>query len=185
MTDAFDEEEVKKGICSEVDYPYLQTQGTCAADTCTPVPGSIVKDRVDVVPRKNNALVAALDVQPVTAAMVATDPQLKFYKSGIYQVADCGKVTKKEGDENCNMIYEGQDVCFPDVGHGVLVVGYGTDETVTGDVKTFFKVKNSWGSHWGEDGYFRLARYETDKTDPLENWGECAILSLLSYPVVE
>merc|ERR1719253_253688 len=149
MMDAFVEEEVKKGICSEADYPYLATQGTCAAQDCTPVPGSIVKDRFDIIPRKNAALAQGLDSQPVTAAMVATDPTLQFYSSGIYSVEGCGRVTKQKGDEKCEMVYEGQDVCFPDVNHGVLVVGYGRDEKATGDLKTYFKVKNSWGPKWG------------------------------------
>mmetsp|Transcript_26803 Transcript_26803/g.34325 ORF Transcript_26803/g.34325 Transcript_26803/m.34325 type:complete len:487 (+) Transcript_26803:44-1504(+) len=185
MTTAFEEEEVKKGLCSEVDYPYLQTQGTCASDACSPVPGSLVKNHVDIVPRKNNALKEALKTKPVTAAMVASDPMFQFYHSGIYSVEGCGKVTKQMGAPDCNVLYEGQDVCLPDINHGVLVVGYGEDDTVTGDVKTFFKVKNSWGEKWGDGGYFRLARYEVDKTDPMENWGECAILTLLSYPVME
>merc|ERR1719172_52247 len=50
MVTDFDEEEVKNGICAETDYPYLQTQGTCASSMCTPVPGSIVKDHVDIAP---------------------------------------------------------------------------------------------------------------------------------------
>ena len=185
MTTTFQEEKVKKGICSEADYPYLQTQGTCSTEMCTPVPGSIVKDEVDVVPRKTNALKEALKVQPVTAAMVASDPMFQFYSKGIYSAESCGKVTKDLGDEDCQMLYEGQDSCLPDINHGVLVVGYGTDETATTDVKGYFKVKNSWGEGWGEKGYFRLARGEEDKTDPKENWGECAILTLLSYPVMQ
>lgn len=185
MTTTFEEEEVKKGICSEVDYPYLQTEGTCSADLCTPVPGSIVKDQVDIIPRKTNALKQALKVQPVTAAMVATDAMFQFYSSGIYSAEGCGKVTKKMGDKDCETLYEGQDTCLPDINHGVLVVGYGTDNSATTDVKGYFKVKNSWGEGWGEGGYFRLARWEEDKTDPTENWGECAILTLLSYPVMQ
>lgn len=185
MTTTFEEEEHKHGICSEIDYPYLQTQGTCSSDLCAPVDGSIVKDHVDITPRKNNALVEALKVKPVTAAMVATDPMFQFYKKGIF-TSDIGKVTKEMGGEDCNMLYEGQKVCLPDINHGVLVVGYGKDDTVTNtETKTYFKVKNSWGEAWGEGGYFRLARYEVDKTDPLDNWGECAILTLLSYPVME
>mmetsp|Transcript_8165 Transcript_8165/g.12310 ORF Transcript_8165/g.12310 Transcript_8165/m.12310 type:complete len:467 (-) Transcript_8165:135-1535(-) len=185
MITAFDEEEVKTGICSEADYPYIASQGTCARNDCTPVPGSIVKDHVDVTPRKNNALKEALNTKPVTAAMVASDVTFQFYSSGVYSVEGCGKVTKEMGADDCNILYDGQDVCIPDINHGVLVVGYGTDETVAGDTKTFFKVKNSWGEGWGEEGYFRLARYEEDPTDPLTNWGECAILTLLSYPVME
>ena len=185
MTTTFEEEEIRKGICSEADYPYLQTQGTCSSALCAPVPGSRVKDHVDVVPRKTNALKEALKVKPVTAAMVASDPMFQFYKEGIYQVDGCGKVTQEMGSMGCNVLYENQDTCLPDINHGVLVVGYGKDDTATTDLKTFFKVKNSWGDSWGEGGYFRLARYETDPTDPMSNWGECAILTLLSYPVME
>lgn len=183
MTTAFDEEEGKKGICSEVDYPYLAIDGSCSSSMCTPVPGSIVRDHVDIIPRKTHALMEALKVKPVTAAMVATDPMLQFYSSGIYD-SDYGKVTKEFGDPKCMILYEGQDVCLPDINHGVLVVGYGEDDTATTN-KLFFKIKNSWGDFWGENGYFRLARKETDPTDPLTNWGQCGILTLLSYPVME
>lgn len=185
MITAFEEEEVKKGICKEVDYPYLETQGTCSSDLCTPVPGSIVKDKVDIVPRKTKALKEALKVKPVTAAMTANDPMFQFYKEGIYSAEGCGRVTKHPDDKDCNMIYDGQDVCLPDVNHGVLVVGFGTDNSVENGVKDYFKVKNSWGSGWGEGGYFRLGRWDSDKTDPMENWGECAILSILSYPIMQ
>lgn len=145
MTTTFDEEESKKGICSEVDYPYLQTQGTCSSDMCTPVSGSIVKDHVDIVPRKTNALKEALKVKPVTAAMVGSDPMFQFYKSGIFQ-SDYGKVTEEMGSPKCMILYEDQDVCLPDINHGVLVVGYGRDDMATTDVKLYFKVKNSWVS---------------------------------------
>ena len=46
--------------------------------------------------------------------------------------------------------------------HGVLVVGV-TDN--------FWRVKNSWGTSWGEDGYIRLARGNT-----------CGLCEKASYP---
>lgn len=39
--------------------------------------------------------------------------------------------------------------------HAVTVVGYGTDPATGVD---FWKIKNSWGNYWGEQGFIRLQR---------------------------
>jgi len=51
--------------------------------------------------------------------------------------------------------------------HGVLAVGYNKNET-------YWKVKNSWGSSWGEEGYIRLEK----GTDT------CGIARQPSYPTM-
>merc|ERR1711972_50345 len=48
------------------------------------------------------------------------------------------------------------DACFPYAagdGRAVKIVGWGTDNGVD-----YWKVANSWGASWGEEGYFRILR---------------------------
>ena len=55
--------------------------------------------------------------------------------------------------------------------HAVLVVGYGTSS----EGEEFYKIKNSWGDDWGEDGYVRLAR---------NRHNHCGVAKRPVYPVV-
>merc|ERR1712023_323831 len=62
--------------------------------------------------------------------------------------------------------------CGNKLDHGVLLVGYGTDKGVD-----YWKVKNSWGPSWGEEGYVRIERGLTGD-------GQCGIKAGASYPNV-
>merc|ERR1712159_415236 len=55
--------------------------------------------------------------------------------------------------------------CGTNLDHGVLAVGYGDG---------YFKVKNSWGSSWGEAGYLQIS----------DKGNTCGIHSDASYPTV-
>jgi cathepsin X len=72
---------------------------------------------------------------PLACAIAADDKFYFGYKGGIYSTT-----TKAESD------------------HVITVVGWGkTDEG-----QEFWIVRNSWGSHWGENGFFRIEMHKNN-----------------------
>jgi C1A family cysteine protease len=50
-------------------------------------------------------------------------------------------------------VFDGQ--CTTEMNHAVDIVGYGLDAP---SGKLFWLMRNSWGSSWGDQGYFKLIR---------------------------
>lgn len=150
MDQAFQWEKTNDGLCKLVDYPYTGETGTTCLTSCKVVPGSKVKSYTDVL-STDHALMSALAKQPVAVAIEADQSSFQFYSSGVLTKA-----------------------CGTHLDHGVLAVGYGTSE----DGIDYYKIKNSWGTTWGEEGYIRLERGGDQEK------GQCGILSSPSYPNV-
>jgi len=134
------------GLCSEADYPYHASDGTCKKSDCKSQ--FTISGYKDVPPNDQKSLTAAVAQQPVSVAVDAGGSNWQFYNGGVMSGA-CGTA----------------------LDHGVLAVGYGTENG-----KQFYKVKNSWGANWGESGYIKLLR-DTSST------GECGIAMDPSYPI--
>jgi len=152
MDDAFAYmEKSGSGMCTEESYRYAAAKGTCGAAACTVgVPSGHVTGYRDVAPDDEAALQEAVAKGPVSVAIEADQSVFQLYSSGVLTSAGCGTA----------------------LDHGVLVVGYGTL-----DGQKYWKVKNSWGPSWGQEGYILLARGNS-------TYGECGILKQPSYPVV-
>jgi len=145
MDNAFEYIE-KSGISLESEYPYTSgggVTGSCITSMVKPV--ATITGFTDVPSRDEKALLAAIEKQPVSVAIEADKSAFQLYKSGVLDSTACGT----------------------QLDHGVLAVGYGTDAGMN-----YYKVKNSWGAAWGENGYLRMVR---DKN-------MCGIAMQPSYP---
>ena len=138
-----------KGVDTEASYPYkAQTTTQCRFNVSSI--GATMTSYVDL-PIDEFALAEACEkVGPISAAIDGGWISFRFYKSGVYYEPQC--YTEK-------------------LDHGVLVVGYGTEETG----EEYFLVKNSWGTQWGLEGYVKMSRNRNNN---------CGIASVASYPVV-
>jgi C1A family cysteine protease len=157
MDTAFSWIKSNKGLCSEQDYPYVSGTTHKANDQCSicsVVNGSQILNWTDVPPKSDDALMYAVYQQPVSVSIDAASLFFQFYKSGVFT-----------------------GMCGTKLDHGVLAVGFGTDNSTNMD---YYLVKNSWGKTWGDNGYIKIAKGEKYNFGS----GQCGILLSASYPVL-
>ena len=136
----------KSGIPTEEAYPYKGVDGTCDMTTERPF-----KNSGHVVTRKYNPsdLQDALEKNPVAVCLSAGNDAFSSYKGGII-------------DSECGVL----------VDHCITLTGYGTDESGV----EYWKLKNSWGEDWGEEGYVRIERTSSGV-------GMCGMYQDNAYPL--
>ncbi len=131
MENAFEYLTNNGGIMLQKDYPYTARNGKCKfskAKVAVTLNGFNKLDSTD-----EDEIATFLASNGPLSIAVNADP-LQYYDSGVIDV----------DESECDP--QGLD-------HGVTLVGYG----VSGSQK-FWIVRNSWGTNWGEKGYFRIVR---------------------------
>lgn len=137
--------------CTDESYAYTgRQQLTCRESNCTVgIPQHRITGYYDVPSQDLQALMEAVAQQPVSVAIEADQMNFQLYHGGILSKA-----------------------CGSKLDHGVLLVGFGTENGID-----YWKVKNSWGPEWGEEGFVRLERGVTKD-------GECGIKLGAVYPMI-
>jgi len=140
------------GIETEADYPYLAIDQNCSFDSSKEA-AHVYDGSVNITSGDETALLESLfTVGPVSVAFEVVGDFMDYY-GGVYVGKTCQSLAQT-------------------VNHAVLAVGFGTDSTSGLD---YWLVKNSWGTTWGEEGYFRIQR----------GVNMCGIAVCASYPNIK
>lgn len=135
------------GLCIEEAYPYTAKDELDCATSCARLVQ--FSECSDVDSGDQLAMKYAVWRRPVSVAIEASSRYFQSYSSGILTSADCGT----------------------SLDHGVLVVGYGEENG-----QKYWTVKNSWSDDWGENGYVRIARSDSENDE-----GICGIAMQPSF----
>lgn len=118
------------GVMTEESYPYAGRDNACKYDE-SKVAAKVTGYQYAGTEDESAIKQFLFERGPMAIAINATP--LQFYYWGIF-----------------NPWFEW--ICNPkELNHGVLLVGYGVDGNTP-----YWIVKNSWGTGWGESGYFRI-----------------------------
>jgi len=137
------------GLCTESEYSYDARDGSCKASSC----GTKHTQNTGEKYLSKDSATSLMDgvAEGCVAVYIEADQTaFQYYSSGVL-TGNCGTRTD----------------------HAVLVVGYGTSGS-----QQYWKVKNSWGTSWGEKGYVLICK-ECGKNG---SEGECGILTSPMVP---
>jgi len=148
MDDAFKYIIANGGIDTESSYPYTAAS-TFDCKYKSADSGSTLASFKDVTSGSEPALATAANDRPISVAIDASHNSFQLYQSGVYYEPACSASA---------------------LDHGVLVVGYGSDNG-----SDYWIVKNSWGTQWGMSGYIWMSKGRNNN---------CGIATMASYPTL-
>ena len=117
------------GVCTEATYPYHASNGACASSSCAASPYTHLAGYTDIPAGAEGSIIAQLKTGgPVAVAITATS---------LFQSYTGGVITQTTSAA---------------LNHAVLLFGF---QEVPGGT-SYLRLKNSWGTSWGEAGYMRF-----------------------------
>ena len=145
-----------QGVPSTAEYgPYLNADGLCHVLDANPkqLPALEIRSWTRVNASVDEVKDALATRGTLVVRVQATPMSFYFYGGGLYDVPH----------DECS-----RDAADSD--HIVALVGYGYEPSGLG----YWILRNSWSSHWGEDGYMRIG---------MDN--VCGVTNTPTYPTVE
>jgi len=124
---------MQNSLEEENTYPFEMRDDTCRYNSGA---GKVVvKAFYSLTVNNPSQLQLGVLQQPISVALDGASNVFQSYSGGIINSGDCGTTRN----------------------HAVLLIGYGNDNG-----QDYWLLKNSWGTGWGEQGFFRLARNMND-----------------------
>eukprot|EP00091_Calanus_sinicus_P003321 TRINITY_DN1348_c0_g1_i1.p1 TRINITY_DN1348_c0_g1~~TRINITY_DN1348_c0_g1_i1.p1 ORF type:complete len:355 (+),score=118.11 TRINITY_DN1348_c0_g1_i1:102-1166(+) len=123
---------------TESSYPYEASDHHCRGSSSGNYNGAHVTGQYNKWDTTEEAMKDLVYLNPVTTTILAT--YLGDYDQGIY---DDNRCCDQATDSSCKY----------NLNHEITVVGYGTEHG-----KDYWLIKNSWGTRFGENGYFKIKR---------------------------
>ena len=136
------------GLTTAKQYPYQAKDGNCTFDKKDAVAG-VWGGSFNLTEGDDHELTWAIwKIGPASVGYQVVD-DFRHYERGVYQSKTCNNTSS-------------------DINHAVLATGFGEY-----DGTPFYNIKNSWGTEWGDLGYFKMLRGPVNM---------CGILVCNSFP---
>ena len=121
------------GLASEDAYPYFAETRNCTVQSSDYII-DVEEGAMNITAGDEDELKDAVyNFGPTSVCFEVVD-DFDSYTDGVYSSTTCGNTQS-------------------DVNHAVLAVGYGTENGMD-----YWLVKNSWGTSWGMEGFFKIQR---------------------------